>query len=51
MKLSSRITYYLIVIVFLSLAIGFSIFYISIERVTNRSAIYKMEQLNQYVIN
>ncbi|MEG0916762.1 MAG: HAMP domain-containing sensor histidine kinase [Myroides sp.] len=50
MKLSSRITYYLIVIVFLSLAIGFSIFYISIERVTNRSAIYKMEQLNQYII-
>lgn len=50
MKLSSRITYYFIVIVFLSLAIGFSIFYISIERVTNRSAIRKMEHLNEYII-
>lgn len=50
MKLSSRITYYLIVIVFLSLAIGFSIFYISIERVTNRSAIRKMEHLSEYIV-
>lgn len=50
MKLSSRITYYFIIIVFLSLAIGFSIFYISIGRVTNRSAIRKMEHLNEYVI-
>src|SRR5690606_38956753 len=50
MKLSSRITYYFIVIVFLSLAIGFSIFYISIERVTNRSAIRKMEHLSEYLV-
>src|SRR5690606_34055333 len=50
MKLSSRITYYFIVIVFLSLAIGFSIFYISIDRLTNRPAIRKLEHLIEYII-
>lgn len=48
-KLSSRITFYFIVIVSLSLTIGFFIFYIAVDRVTNQSAIEKMLQLNDYV--
>ncbi len=49
MKLSSKINLYFILIVCTALAIGFSIFYIAINRASNQSAIEKMLQLNEFV--
>lgn len=49
LSLSQKLTQYFAVIVFLSLAFGFIIFYFAIERATTQSAIGKLEHLNQVI--
>ncbi|MGU9938182.1 sensor histidine kinase [Empedobacter brevis] len=49
MRLSQKITQYLIVVVFCSMVFGFFIFYFAIERATNQSAVGKLENLNKII--
>lgn len=49
MRLSKKITQYLIVVVFSSMAFGFFVFYFAIERATTQSAVGKLEGLNKII--
>lgn len=49
MRLSHQITQYFTLVVFVSLSIGFFIFFFAVERATTQSAIGKLEHLNQFV--
>ncbi|GGE99826.1 Signal transduction histidine kinase [Chishuiella changwenlii] len=49
MRLSKKITQYLIAVVFCSMAFGFFVFYFAIERATTQSAIGKLEHLNSVI--
>lgn len=51
MRLSQKITQYLIVVVFCSMTFGFCVFYFEIERATNQSAVGKLENLNRIIEN
>lgn len=49
MRLSKKITQYLIAVVFCSMAFGFFVFYFAIERATTQSAVGKLESLNKII--